>query len=340
MDFAKRRLLWSLMRTPEVVQGELFLYRLQAVEVPRSLGNCRFSNVLAGSLAAKAKPPAAALGYLTTLREPVQEKDSSLALAVVGRRFLGSSIGSRLWWRVGIPVVAGLVTAVVAVVVVLVVVAAAGFGDGGITAGSLAAKGMSLAAITGHGAWVIGGLQSLGAAGLTASKAFLVWSTGTALVSMMINGSANEDKKEKRRRETEREIISPAEDDSSLVVCMAACSTFAQTTLGRHLLWPSTWGISMVYILVAMAGGGLLVYLGVALGFERAAFGRNTRSAFGNFYNRIHHGGGVYPPAILNRRHRGGRGEHRWYSRAARMPRPQVTFVHLHAHPNPHQGYL
>lgn len=54
---------------------------------------------------------------------------------------------------------------------------------------------------------------------------------------------------------------------------------------------------------------------------------------------QIHHGGGVYPPAILNRRHRGGRGEHRWYSRAARMPRPQVTFVHLHAHPNPHQGY-
>lgn len=56
---------------------------------------------------------------------------------------------------------------------------------------------------------------------------------------------------------------------------------------------------------------------------------------------QIHHGGGVYPPAILNRRHRGdgGRGEHRWYRRAARMPRPQVTFVHLHAHSNPHQGY-
>lgn len=43
----------------------------------------------------------------------------------------------------------------------------------------------------------------------------------------------------------------------------------------------------MVYILVAVAGGGLLVYLGVALGFERAAFGRNTRPAFGNFYNRV-----------------------------------------------------
>lgn len=189
------------------------------VVVPAAVG---FGNVIAGSLAAKAKPPAAALGYLTTLREPVLEKDSSsdsrlrwvgvslaaasVVLAVSAARALrsiidgslavkeklqavttgdgttpmqadttgdgtapmqadttgdgttpqtptqekDSSSGSRLWWIVGIPVAAGLVTAVVAVVVVPVVVGAFGFGAGGITAGSLGAKGMSLAAITGY----------------------------------------------------------------------------------------------------------------------------------------------------------------------------------------------
>lgn len=48
---------------------------------------------------------------------------------------------------------------------------------------------------------VIGGLQSLGAVGLTACKALLVGSTGTAVASMIINGSANEDKKEKEKEE-------------------------------------------------------------------------------------------------------------------------------------------
>lgn len=181
--------------------------RLWKFRVP--LATVGFGNVNAGFLAAKAKPPAAALGYLTTLREPVQEKYSSsdsrlrwvgvslaaaVVLAVSAARALrriidgsladkeklqavttgdgtapmqadttgdgttpqtptqekDSSSGSRLWWIVVIPVAAGLVTAVVAVVVVPVVVGAFGFGAGGITAGSLGAKGMSLAAITGY----------------------------------------------------------------------------------------------------------------------------------------------------------------------------------------------
>ena len=52
--------------------------------------------------------------------------------------------------------------------------AAAGFGAGGIAAGSVAAKAMSVAYTTGMGAGAVSVLQAVGAAGLTTAQSIVV----------------------------------------------------------------------------------------------------------------------------------------------------------------------
>ena len=74
-------------------------------------------------------------------------------------------------------IVTGVVGGAVAVVAAPYVVAAAGFGAGGIAAGSVAAKVMGVAWSTGVGTAAVAALQAVGAAGLTVAQGIVV---GTA----------------------------------------------------------------------------------------------------------------------------------------------------------------
>ena len=73
-----------------------------------------------------------------------------------------------------------------AVVLTPVAVAAAGFGAGGITAGSLAAKAMSFAWTTGLGTGGVATLQSLGAAGLTMTQSVGMVSVGGIIGAVLV----------------------------------------------------------------------------------------------------------------------------------------------------------
>ena len=64
-----------------------------------------------------------------------------------------------------------------AVVAAPYVLAAAGFGAGGVAAGSLAAKVMSVASTTGVGTGTVATLQAVGAAGLTVAQGLVVGTT-------------------------------------------------------------------------------------------------------------------------------------------------------------------
>ena len=66
-----------------------------------------------------------------------------------------------------------------------VAVAAVGFGAGGITAGSLAAKAMSVAWTTGVGTGAVATLQSLGAAGLTMAQSVGMVSVGGVIGAVL-----------------------------------------------------------------------------------------------------------------------------------------------------------
>ena len=66
-----------------------------------------------------------------------------------------------------------------------IAVAAVGFGAGGITAGSLAAKGMSVAWTTGVGTGAVATLQSVGAAGLTMAQSVGMVSVGGVIGAVL-----------------------------------------------------------------------------------------------------------------------------------------------------------
>lgn len=74
--------------------------------------------------------------------------------------------------------------ATAAVVLTPIAAAAVGFGAGGITAGSLAAKAMSVAWTTGMGAGAVATMQSLGAAGLTAAQTVVVAGVGGGVATL------------------------------------------------------------------------------------------------------------------------------------------------------------
>ena len=65
-------------------------------------------------------------------------------------------------------------------------VAAAGFGAGGIAAGSLAAKAMSVAWSSGVGVGVVSTLQSVGAAGLTWAQGVTVWTGAASIFAIFV----------------------------------------------------------------------------------------------------------------------------------------------------------
>ena len=78
-----------------------------------------------------------------------------------------------------------------AVVAAPYVVAAAGFGAGGVAAGSVAANVMGVAWTTGWGAGTVAVLQSVGAAGLTLAQSIAVGSVAgvaTAAASSSMKG--------------------------------------------------------------------------------------------------------------------------------------------------------
>ena len=74
-------------------------------------------------------------------------------------------------------VVVGVAGGAAAVVAAPYVLAAAGFGAGGVAAGSLAAKVMSVAWSTGVGTGTVATLQAVGAAGLTVAQGLVVGTT-------------------------------------------------------------------------------------------------------------------------------------------------------------------